>query len=143
MKDSILKIAPDPNPFKVDAPCILAQRLNRLVSEGYEVIPHIDCSLVVLKYPTKVKLVPLSIMLLGNGTLATFEGWPYELDRVFVSAGDTVKFDRYIAGIQVAQQSWRSRFTKTKELLVEYSLIGGIGLSLVVAYEFVITRIFN
>jgi hypothetical protein len=82
-------------------------------------------------------------MLLDNGTLATFEGWPYELDRVFVSAGDTVKFDRFITGLRVTQQSWRGRLTKTKELLIEYSLMVATGLSLLVAYEFVIARIFN
>ena len=143
MSDSILKIAPDPNPFEIEAPSIMAQRLNRLVIEGFDIVPHIDCSLVVLKYPYKIKSVPSPIMLLGNGDLATFEGWPYELDRIFVSAGDGVKFDRFISGILEANQSWRGRLTKTKALLGEYSLIAGIGFVLFITYEFVFSRLFN
>lgn len=142
MSGSILKIAPDPNPFEIEAPSIMALRLNRLVIEGFEVVPHIDCSLVVLKYPYKIKSVPSPIMLLGNGDLATFEGWPYELDRIFVSAGDAVKFDRFISGILEANQSWRGRLTKTKALVGEYFLIAAIGLLIYVAFKSILSGLF-
>lgn len=120
----------------------MALRLNRLVIEGFEVVPHIDCSLVVLKYPYKIKSVPSPIMLLGNGDLATFEGWPYELDRIFVSAGDAVKFDRFISGILEANQSWRGRLTKTKALVGEYFLIAAIGLLIYVAFKSILSGLF-
>lgn len=110
MSAGILKIAPDPDPFAITSPSVMAQRLNRLASEGYEVIPHRESALIMLRFRSKTKGVPSPIMILGNGDLATFEGWPYELDRIFIGAGDGVKFERFIAGVLSCSQSGQNRF---------------------------------
>lgn len=107
MSDKILKIAPDPNPDEVAGPSQLAYRLNRLTAIGYAIEPLGDARIVLLKYHGFGKGVTSPLMLLGRGELCTSDGWPYELDRIFIAAGDDYKFERFIAGIEMAAKGWR------------------------------------
>lgn len=143
MNAGILKIASDPNPFAIEAPSIMAQRLNRLLIEGYEVIPYIDCALIVLKYPYRIRHIHSPIMILGNGDLATFEGWPYELDRIFIAAGDGTKFERFMAGIPACSLSWRGRLSKATSIFGEYLLIATLGLGVFIICDSLITGLFK
>jgi hypothetical protein len=143
MRGNILKITPDPNPFGTEIPSTLARRLNRLIAEGYEISPHDDCSLVVLKYPHRIKGITSPIMLLGNGDLATFEGWPYELDRIFVPAGDRHKFDRFIAGVLLTNRSWSVRMTQWLKLLGEFAVTVAMVVVLYFAADLVVAWLYE
>lgn len=119
MSSEILTLVADPNPHELVSPSKLAYRLNRLTALKYEIIPLSDSNIILLKYAGHAKNPVNSVMLLGNGELCTSDGWPYELDRIFIASGDDAKFERFMAGVENSRKGWRGRLHRYWSMAVE------------------------